>query len=67
MPGDDTAVRVVTGEVPVRLLGSYPSPGEATHLPATIQQVSCPAKQPVKAAWHGTRTGRGTLPFNEMC
>ena len=33
IPGDDTAVRVVTGEIPVRLLRFYPSTVMLTHLP----------------------------------
>ena len=37
MPGDDTAVRVVTGEIPVRLPVFYPSTVSVTHLPQVGQ------------------------------
>lgn len=37
IPGDDTAVRVVTGDFPVRLLVFYPGPGNTTHLRASCR------------------------------
>ena len=40
MPGDDTAVRVVTGAIPVRLLVFYPWAVTMTHLP----QVDAPPR-----------------------
>ena len=53
--GDDTAVRVVTGEIPVRFVWFLPLSG---------RRDTFAGNYPVrKAAWQGAPTGAGTLPF----